>query len=41
MECPRCQKTISQEEWDSFGGMCASCENQIFDCAKEASEEEY
>lgn len=38
--CKLCNKPISEEEWDNFSGMCAKCENDIYDCSQADKEEE-
>ena len=28
--CSLCNKAITRDEWDSFGGMCCRCENKSY-----------
>jgi hypothetical protein len=36
--CRVCKRKISQEEWDSFNGVCGTCDDKMFDAMMEAKE---
>lgn len=38
-QCSVCKRKISFEDWESFGGMCARCEDMRFDSMMMAVEE--